>query len=410
MNIKELGIKELLFIFLNVKGITNNGICSSGLDVPDKFVLQTIIKNSKKSTDFLQPTLDSNVIKKFKNALNNYYNFQDIKFFNKTDKTISMEFNNFNGTTIESFLNKIFNHIKFKMLTTSVKDFSKYFALGAFAFRGSFDLKMNYYTADLHKSRVSTKKELKCFINLLAFINFNNQLNLNFRELQDKGKLKDTQFRINLKYFNDNYLNDLININPYRYRQFLLNSKHLSFKKINSDKDRFMPRMLFYMNNIVGNNDLDDLDIKKLRDDLHLNDGFQNSGSSKIRKRSNRAKDFSMFSKPDRCSSCHNEYDKSIRTFKLKGSNYWYFEMHHVISYANGKSGLIETENPDNYVKLCPACHRALTPNRADKDYQLKIINNILKDDSDTLNYVLGIKQKIHSKDSPKELVYKHLK
>ena len=77
-----------------------------------------------------------------------------------------------------------------------------------------------------------------------------------------------------------------------------------------------------------------------------------------------------------------------------------------LFSYANEN---IETENPDNYVKLCPACHRALTPNRAEESYQKELITNILED-PDTLYFVEGVKEYSKSSKTPVDFVYSLLK
>lgn len=413
LNISDLGLKELLFLFLNVKGykITPTGgrkVCKLGNEIPDIFATDTKISNANKQVDSQSEPFDEDQKKQFVRALNTYYNFENYKFSSPTKAKIEMVFPNNDKLSISDFLGKLYNAIKSKQLEVSSENFSKYFAIAGFAFRGSFDLKLNFYTTDLHSSRVSTKADLERFIKLLILTDLNNQLNLNFRELQGEGTKRDTQFRINLKYFNDMYLDELKKVNPYRYRQFVLNAKPLERKSIKTTEKGltgFLGRIQFYLKNIVGERDLDQLDIKNLRKRLNfsLNDGEK---ENKGKKRSNSAKEFAVLSKPEYCASCHNKYSNEERTFKMRNSNFWYFELHHVISFANRD---IQTEDPDNYVKLCPACHRALTPRRANEDYQKQIISNILEDTS-VLKYVENVEKTMKSTKEPVEFVYELLK
>lgn len=415
LNINDLGLKELLFLFLNVKGYKTKQkgsrkeiVCKSGNEVPDIFATDTKISNANKQVESHSEPFNEEQREKFVQALNTYYNFENYEFSSPTKATIKMVFPNNEKLSISDFLEKLYNAIKSKQLEVSSEDFSKYFAIAGFAFRGSFDLKLNFYTTDLHRSRVSTKADLEKFIKLLILTDLNNQLNLNFRELQGEGTKRDTQFRINLRYFNDMYLDELKKVNPYRYRQFIMNADHIKLKsKKRPDKGLtdFLGRMKFYLKNIVGKSNLDQLDINNLRNRLNFSSD-DSERDNKGKKRSNSAKEFAVLSKPEYCAACHNKYSNEERTFKMRDSDFWYFELHHVISFANRD---IQTEDPDNYVKLCPVCHRALTPRRANEDYQKKIINNILEDKS-VLNYVKNVEKTIKSKKDPVEFVYELLK
>lgn len=410
MNFDNLKLDELLMIFLNVKGIKGSKPCKIGKDIPDYFSLDTSIKSSNKhKTSYVSPNFDDAERKEFINALNTYYNFEDKKFSAVSKSKIQLTFSNENKISISQLLEIIYNKIMEKQLFYSNLEFSEKYALNAFAFRGSFDLERNYYTTDLHSSRVSSKADLDRFIKILMLTNLNNFLNLNFRELQGEGTIRATQFRINMRYFYETYIEDLKKINPYRYRQFKLNDKAIllnSLHKKNEDVG-FLNRIKFYSSYIVGNNHLDRVSIQELREKLNFTDIEQKSTG---KKRSNQAKKFAVLSKPDYCASCHGVYENKDRTFKLRNGKFWYFEMHHVISFANKK---INTENVDNYVKLCPACHRALTPNRATEELQKSIIKNILYEDKNndsTLNYVINVQHALHSTESPIDFVYNKLK
>lgn len=410
MNFDNLGLDELLMIFLNVKGIKGTTPCKIGKDIPDYFSLDTSIKsNNKNKPNYVSPTFDENAKKKFIASLNTYYNFDGNKFISSSKAKIQLTFPNENKISISQLLKTIYNKIKTRQLFYNNSEFSKKYALNAFAFRGSFDLQRNYYTTDLHSSRVSSKSDLERFIKILMLTDLNNFLNLNFRELQGEGTIRDTQFRINLRYFYETYIEDLEKINPYRYRQFILNENAILLKPLHKKNEDtgFLKRIRFYSSYIVGNNHLDKLDIHDLREKLNFTEKEQETTD---KKRSNSAKDFAILYKPDYCASCHRVYKNKDRTFKMRNGKFWYFEMHHVISFANKK---INTEDSDNYVKLCPVCHRALTPNRATEKLQKKIIKNILYENEDnfsTLHYVVNIQHALNSTENPIDFVFNKLK
>lgn len=395
IRVKDLQMKELLFAFLNVKGYINKKVCKNGNDVPDHFVFESTLK--KMSDDDTDEFVDS---------LNRYFNFGN-KFVLMTKTKICMEFDNPENKTISELLEDIYKEVVKKQLSIGTEQFSKYFAIASFCFRGSIDLKRHFYTVDLHKSRMSLYKDIDHFMKLTVLTNFNDQLNLNFRELQGEGTRRDTQFRMNIRFFFDNYLDELKLVNPFRYRKLVDSKDEImqisSAKKSNS----FLQRVKFYLDNIVNNkSSLDDIKIAELRRRLEFSD--ENNTQDGII-RSNKTKEFALLTKPQECASCYKKYTNEQRTFKMRDSDFWYFEMHHVISFANSKYG-IQTENVENYVKLCPACHRALTPDRADKDYQMNIISNILEHDEETTDFVKSVQNKVNSSISPNEFVYEHLK
>lgn len=410
MCLNKLGLKELLFLFLNIKGCyksKSKKICKKGSEIPDFFVANTTISNSKKRLWYTSKSFGSVEQDQFVKSLNHYYKFSS-DFVPVSTASIKIEFKNNSKISISELLEKIYEEIRVKQLQISTKDFSKDFAIAAFAFRGSFDLNANFYTTDLHPSRVSTKKDIGYLMKLLVFVEFNDRLNLNFRELQGEGTKRATQFRINLKYFSEMYLNELKNVNPYRYDEFIDNQQFLDSK---SDENKngnagFLERIAFYLDHIVEKkSSLSSSEIKELREKLNLSIKDKDT-KKKTKKRSNSAKIFVKLTKPERCASCHNVYPNKDRSFKMR-NGYWYFEIHHVISFANKR---IQTEDFDNLVKLCPVCHRALTPHRAEKAYQLGIISNILLDDAKVLRYVTSVQKKLGNKQKPEDFVYGHLK
>lgn len=90
----------------------------------------------------------------------------------------------------------------------------------------------------------------------------------------------------------------------------------------------------------------------------------------------------------------------------MRGSDRPYLEIHHVISFgANNSGDVIE-----NLVKLCPSCHRALTPNRAEENFQKIIIDNILSNSSDAYKYVRLFTEEKATKNDANDFVYNNLK
>lgn len=409
LKIENLELEELLLLFLNVKGMkTKSSPFTKGSDVPNWFQLDTSIKSSKKSKRIITPTFTENTMAQFCTALNAYYNFNNVKFETSGQVGVKLTFNNDRQQTITEFLHSIYLLISQKILNVTAERFSELFALSTFAFRGSLDISHHFYTTDLHRSRASNKQDLEQFIKLLMQTNLNEQLNLNFRELQGEGDARETQIRINLRYFKDNYLDALEPINPYKYSQFVLNIDEINrhnAKNPEKARDAFLNRLKFYQNNIVGAKTLDAIDVSKFREMLKLSDGDDNGE----KKRSNSAKELAVVNRPDYCVCCHKAYKTEDRTFKYRNSESWYFEYHHVISFGNKT---INTESPDNYAKLCPACHRALTPHRADEKYQKQLIENILNEPSysDALQFVINVQKSVRNTEEPVEFVFSNLK
>lgn len=407
LNIKELDMKELLFLFLNIKGKISEkskSSCNSGRDVPKIFVAETVVKRSKKEPSYKHKVFDDDERKKIITALNSYYDFPE-KFYPYGTSSIRIKFENNRKITISKLLQELYDEIIVKLLGLTSEDFSNYFAIASFAYRGSLDFKFNYYSVDMHPSRVSTKQDVNNLLRLTVYIDFNDKLNINFRELQKQGKTKATQFRINLSYFSERFLGELKKVNPYRYEEFILNKNSLKSKNDKTLKGNadFLRRIKFYLDNIVERKDLNDSDITVLRKKLE----FSNENNKKEKKkRSNAARSFAKLAKNDQCAACHKKYSNEDRSFKTR-DGIWYFELHHVISFANRD---IQTEDPDNYVKLCSTCHRALTPNRAEEEYQKEIIKNILDDDTGVVEYVERVKRKKNSKKKNVDFVYNHLK
>lgn len=407
MDLSTYTLRELLFIFLNVKGIKNNKVMKTDDAVPDFFQFDSRIvlteKDAYKTNPYTSDRRQENI-----DALNKYY--PNINFESKSNFGIVAFFDNENHHTLRQLLQATYDVIAKKLLTVSTVDFSKDFAIAAFGFRASMDLTANLYTTDLHSSRMSSKESLELFIKLLFQTNLNEQLNLNFRELQpdqvDERANRDTQFRINLRYFFDKYYAELKLVNPFRAEQMDLNKQVILLKNYKKPNDKFIDRIRFYQNEIVEENVDNKLDVEQLRRRLKLSK-IDDAEDDEVKHRDNRAKELARGTQPDLCASCQNIYRSEDRTFKIRDTDMWYFELHHVIPFANKD---IQTEVADNYVKLCAVCHRALTPNRADEDFQKDIIANIFENRPEALTYVRNVQDTIHDKKAPVDFVYGILK
>ncbi|ESV09955.1 hypothetical protein M456_0206670, partial [Staphylococcus epidermidis MC28] len=126
---------------------------------------------------------------------------------------------NENNISFEEFMINIFSLIQQKRFTYSSSEFDGIVLNSAFGPRGSIDLKRNYLTIDIYERFISDKY-IEMIMNLLISTEATNQLNLNFRNLQkqyvEQTNKRNTQIRINLKWFAENYIDYLSEINTYK--------------------------------------------------------------------------------------------------------------------------------------------------------------------------------------------------
>ena len=218
---------------------------------------------------------------------------------------------------------------------------------------------------------------------LLTNIKDLRQLNLNFRELQGQfieGIRRNTQLRINLRYIIDNTIDDLKNINTFKHK---IIEKYITEKNKISEKynANFIDRLIFYRENILNNN-LTKEKINQLRKKINISNEPADSEPGRNQSIVKLVREYY----PERCSACNNDYPVENRTFKRRDSDKFYLEIHHCISFSADRS----CDQIDNLTKLCPACHRALTKNRADEEYQKKLIQNILESDKNIKEFCLN--------------------
>ena len=97
------------------------------------------------------------------------------------------------------------------------------------------------------------------------------QLNLNFRELQEQfitgENERNTQFRINLRYFYDNFSDDLATINIFKSNILKHNANLIKTKNIAQESQTFIERLNFYRDNVL-NQTKTQHEIEQLRKNL----------------------------------------------------------------------------------------------------------------------------------------------
>lgn len=271
------------------------------------------------------------------------------------------------------FINYLYEKIqKFRQYYDNYQ-FSKVVYLSLFGLRGSPDFALNYYAVDIFR-KFETENYIKKIFYLLPSLENAEQLNFNFRDLQheyvNKIRERNNQIRINLRWFFDNYCNDLKDINIYKYNILISNKVKIKNTKHKSIfTNQFYSRMLIYIKTFFSKEYLTDRNIPELRKKI----GFLVEPDS-INKRNSAIVEIAKEIFPDICSGCYLLYDIKDRTFKYKNKDRYYLEIHHVISFANN-----DVDQIDNLTKLCPTCHKALSPNRANPEYQKQIIRSILE-------------------------------
>ncbi len=281
--------------------------------------------------------------------------------------------------TSDTFLTEIYRLIQLLSFEVDSQEYEEAIILALFVLRGSADFSMQYYAVDIYR-RFSTKGYLRNIFQLLSSTSAISRLNLNFREYQPQytngTTRRNTQVRIKLGWFWNNYGNKLSDINVYKYS--ILNSNRDKISAPTSNVGNFSDRLIEYMSNILGEK-TDEKAITKERKRL----GLQASGSP-VDSRNFNLKTIANNVFPDECMGCKDKYNNEQRTFRLRNQDKHYFEIHHVIPFSKGK----EHDQIDNLAKLCAICHRVLTKNRAEEDLQKKTIENILNSSDNTLKYV----------------------
>lgn len=290
----------------------------------------------------------------------------ELRFYIKNDQNISR--------------NAFYKYLYQKVMTSdwalsdSLNEEKKSFIRGFMELRGSIDTTMKLIAQDyFYNNRLELKKAqiLTDLMNLPIYY-----ANFNARDLQPQfvsgERKRNTQFRINL-YF---YASTIGFINLYK-AQIFENSYYTHGKyqiddivyynvelPASRNKDiTFIKHLNFFTNNIYEKNLTKDV-IQQYREELDFD-----SPTSNNQQRNQSI--ISLFSKisEDKCAICG-----TTKTFTNKNTGRQYFEIHHVISFYNGK----DLDNIANLVKLCPNCHDMLKKNRSMKNEQVSAIIKIL--------------------------------
>lgn len=363
-------------------------------DNDDFFVIQSYYKKSKFSNLELNQKL---LIE------NNYLisNISGLPFILEKNKHCCY-LKKTNNITFSLFFEELYKKIQRLREKYDDKMFSEIVCASLFFPRGSIDINANFFSVDIYR-KYQNEEYLNKIFYLLTSVGDIKQLNFNFREFQKqhikKINTRNTQIRINLKWLCDYLFLILQNFNKYKFNILKNNLKIINSKTIrNKISLDFYDRIQFYIKNII-NSKTHNLNIEFLRKEIGFD--FQSKEFSRNSSIVNLAK----VTLPDFCSGCIGKYELKDRTFKYRNSDIWYLEINHVISFANNNVDQI-----DNLCKLCPACHRALTPNRADETLQKEIIKSILNNNPIVSDYINLFIENNNSFEKKVEYVFQNLK
>lgn len=245
--------------------------------------------------------------------------------------------------------------------------------LNSLIIRSSKDKTRGFLTIDW-KSKKKNKEYLLSLMNLLNTSSNIHMFDLNYRELQKNSKNKNTQLRVSAKYTLEILQYDFVDKNT------------LSFIENNFDLEQDSRKLNFWENfdrflSIIEVDELSADDIENLRETY----GYSVSDSDETLKRAYKIKELAKRTLENICFGCADSYNLNDRTFKCRGSENYYLEIHHVIPWSSQKK---INDNISNLVKLCPTCHRALTKGRAEEDLQKDIITNICKNSNNIENFL----------------------
>lgn len=291
--------------------------------------------------------------------------------------------------SLDAFLDKIYNSIlpKLSKLPENYK-LDAEMALAMFIFRGSVDFNRGLYAVDI---KTPTQKYIdNIFKLLLSSDELLSRLNLNFRELQPQytsnERKRNTQIRINLKWFYDNVMSiPSFQLNDYKTAILTQNLRSLGdTRSFNS----FEERLIFYKQSVLGRS-LTQYNVDLLRADLEFTKHeIESKPDNRLNLRNQKIVSFARETFDDVCVGCADRYSIEDRSFKMPRNGRYYFEINHVIPFANDSETV---DVLDNLVKLCPTCHRALTPGRAYDSLQKELIKKMIDSRSEVKRFVLSM-------------------
>lgn len=344
-------LNALLAVFVNAKPMENGG-----------FIVESSYRKS--TGNYKHADLSPTIYEQNNKLLSTYFELPFTLYRTTHFVQITSELDK------TTFFSAVYKRIIQKRFEDDVSDdlFEQKILLAFWGLRGSPDFSGKYYAVDIWRE-TQDEVYLDKLFQLITNVSDLRQLNLNFRELQEQyvnGKKRQTQFRIKLRYFYDLVGDKLLKLNMFKYQTLELNRDKIG--ELSSEGSSVMERILFYKEKVLGQVS-SSLDINSLRKDL----GFEFEETDDKGKRNYSIVKFARYFFEDECVACKDRYALSDRTFKYRNSERYYLEVHHCISFSADNT----CDQIDNLVKLCPACHRALTKNRADEEYQKNLIQNI---------------------------------
>lgn len=270
----------------------------------------------------------------------------------------------------------------------NIDEHKKEFLRGFIEMRGSIDTTRKFISQDYFYSSEVELKRAALIAQILGIpISF---MNINFRQLQKQfvsgENRRNTQLRINSFY----YGSKIGFINHYKAAIFKKvfspqnestdeNNKIIYFNKdavfSETDNISFIKYLNFFTNNIFHKQLNEEMAIL-LREKI----GFKSGKNDTENARDSKIIRLFRLATPDKCAICG-----TTKTYQINdGSGRQYFEIHHMISFCNGK----EFDNIANLVKLCPTCHRMLKKGGAPKEEQEKAIRKILSENDSIMDFV----------------------
>lgn len=391
-------IKQLFFIFFNLGSARHK----------DFFEFRIFYRQSKKSS----VELTEDLVKENNKLISEYTGLE----FDYSGQTHTCRLVNDLKYSRINYLNHVYRLIQQARFCYTESEFEEALFMGLFAFRGSIDMNRKLYAVDLLEANVSDDY-VQQLTSLLISSEGIKQLNLNFRELQPEYVeniiRRNTQVRVNLRWFYDKYVEAMGKINLYKQAVMRENENQIRTGNINKAvNNNFIERLLFYKDKIVSSNikfetlseskKIDE--INKLRQQLD----FESKSSAEETEtyRNQNIVNFARAYLPDECVSCKDKYDIKDRTFTRRNSHQPYLEIHHVISFGSeNNSDVLE-----NLVKLCPACHRALSRNRAEAVYQKELIAKIINNSPMVDDYLDNFMSDSADPEDKIDFVYEQLR
>lgn len=341
--------------------------------------------------DFSFKEYSKTLVAKF-NKLSGHYNWCVERV---SDTLMELRFNILNDLNMPKslFYKTLYNKTlsAFWIIDDQMNDSKKDFIRGFIELRGSVDTNAKFLSQDyFYDNRIELKKAQILTDHMGIPIKY---ANFNARNLQPQyvsgARKRNTQFRINVFY----YAKEIGFINEYKAEIFNRSYKtdgkviindivyfNLELPVPKNDDATFIKYINFFTDNIYEKK-LTPQAISLLRQKI----GFTDQNPSDSRKRNMSIIDLYNEIAPDECAICG-----TTKTFLNKNTGRQHFEVHHVISFCNGK----EVDNIANLVKLCPTCHDMLKKNRAPKEEQLNAIRKILHNHQEIYDFTssyLGI-------------------